>query len=84
MRRPVIAGNWKLYKTVKETVEFIEQLKPLVRDSSHCDIVVAPTFTALGDAARAAAGSNIGISGQDLFWEKGGCFYWRSVCVNVG
>ena len=33
MRRPVIAGNWKLYKTVKETVQFIEQLKPLVQDS---------------------------------------------------
>jgi triosephosphate isomerase len=74
MRRPVIAGNWKLYKTVKEAVQFIEQLKPMVRDSSHCDIVVAPTFTALGDAARAATGSNIGISGQNLFWEKEGAF----------
>src|SRR5688572_617852 len=74
MRRPVIAGNWKLYKTVGETVQFIEQLKPQVRDSSHCDIVVAPPFTALSEAVQAAAGSNILISGQDVFWEKEGAF----------
>src|SRR5437867_3953410 len=74
MRRPVIAGNWKLYKTVNETVQFIEQLKPLVQESKHCDIVIAPTFTALGEAARTAAGSNILISGQDVFWEKEGAF----------
>jgi len=74
MRRPVIAGNWKLYKTVKETVQFLQELKPLVQDSKHCDVVIAPTFTALGEAVRAAAGSNIQISGQDLFWEKEGAF----------
>jgi triosephosphate isomerase len=74
MRRPVIAGNWKLYKTVNETIQFLQQLKPLVQDSKHCDIVIAPTFTALGEAVRAAAGSNILISGQDVFWEKEGAF----------
>ena len=74
MRRPVIAGNWKLYKTPKEAVQFIEQLKPLVQGSAHCDIVVAPTFTALGESVRAATGSNIRISAQDLFWEKEGAF----------
>ena len=74
MRRPVIAGNWKLYKTVNETIQFIEQLKPLVRDSNHCDIVIAPTFTALSEAVNAVAGSNILISSQDVFWEKEGAF----------
>src|SRR5262245_27591529 len=74
MRRPVIAGNWKLYKTPREAVQFIEQLKPLVQGSAHCDIVVAPTFTALGESVRAAAGSSIRISAQDLFWEKEGAF----------
>ncbi|MCI0422332.1 MAG: triose-phosphate isomerase [Acidobacteria bacterium] len=74
MRRPVIAGNWKLYKTVKETVQFVEQLKPLVQNSSHCDIVIAPPFTALSAAIHAAAGTNILVSGQDLFWEKEGAF----------
>jgi triosephosphate isomerase len=74
MRRPVIAGNWKLYKTVKETLQFVEQLKPLVENSKHCDIVIAPPFTALGEAVRAAQGTNIAISGQDLFWENEGAF----------
>jgi triosephosphate isomerase len=74
MRRPVIAGNWKLYKTAKETVQFIEQLKPLVQDSQHCDIVIAPPFTALSEAVHAAAGSNILISSQDVFWEEEGAF----------
>ena len=74
MRRPVIAGNWKLYKSVKEALGFLEQLKPLVQESKHCDIVIAPPFTALGDAVRAVTGSNILISGQDVFWEQEGAF----------
>jgi triosephosphate isomerase len=74
MRRPVIAGNWKMYKTLKETVQFIEGFKPLVKNSIHCDIVIAPPFTALSEAVKAAQGSNIGISAQDLFWESEGAF----------
>jgi triosephosphate isomerase len=74
MRRPVIAGNWKMYKTVKETLDFIEAFKPLVKGSTHCEIVIAPPFTALSEAVRAAQGSNIGISAQNLFWEREGAF----------
>jgi len=74
MRRPVIAGNWKMYKTVKEAVQFVEQLRPLVQNSSHCDIVVAPPFTALSETVRATRGSNIAVSAQDLHWEKEGAF----------
>jgi len=87
MRRPIIAGNWKLYKTAKETVHFIEHLKPLVQDSNHCDIVIAPPFTALSEAVRAAAGSNILISSQDVFWEKEGAFTGEvsaAMLVDVG
>jgi triosephosphate isomerase len=74
MRRPIIAGNWKMYKTLQETVQFIEEFKPLVKSSIHCDIVIAPPFTALSEAVKAARGSNIGISAQDLFWEREGAF----------
>ena len=63
-----------MYKTVKEAIQFVEQLKPLVRESRHCDIVVAPPFTALTETARAAAGSSIAVSAQDVFWEKEGAF----------
>jgi triosephosphate isomerase len=74
MRRPVIAGNWKMYKTVKEALDFIEAFKPQVKNATHCEIVIAPPFTALSGAVKAAQGSNIGISAQDLFWEKEGAF----------
>lgn len=74
MRRPVIAGNWKMYKTIAEAVEFINALKPKVASASHCEIVVAPPFTALKAVAGAAAGSNIQVGAQDVSWEKEGAF----------
>ncbi|MGH9357901.1 MAG: triose-phosphate isomerase [Terriglobia bacterium] len=73
-RRPVIAGNWKMYKTIAEAVTFIEALKPKVAGVSHCEIVVAPPFTALRAVAEAAAGSNIQVSAQDVGWENEGAF----------
>jgi triosephosphate isomerase len=72
MRRPVIAGNWKMYKTIGEAVDFIEKLKPLVEKSAHCDVVVGPPFTALGAVAEAAKGSNIAVAAQDMHWDREG------------
>ncbi len=72
MRRPVIAGNWKMYKAIGEAVEFVEQLRPLVAMSRHCDVVVAPAFTALAAVSEAARGSNIAVSAQDCHWDKEG------------
>lgn len=47
MRKPIIAGNWKMNRTVQEAVNLISELKPLIADVSDVDVVVAPTFTAL-------------------------------------
>ena len=74
MRRPVIAGNWKMFKTQAETRAFFDAFKPLVAASTHCEIVIAPPFTALAAAVEAARGSAISISAQDLHWEKEGAF----------
>ncbi len=74
MRRPVIAGNWKMFKTRAETRAFLEALKPLVSRSTHCDIVVAPPFTALAAAVDAASGSAISIAAQNAHWEREGAF----------
>jgi triosephosphate isomerase len=74
MRTPLIAGNWKMFKTVAETVAFITDLKPLVDGVSGVDMVVAPPFTAVHAAAQAARGTRIGISAQDLYWEREGAF----------
>ena len=74
MRRPVIAGNWKMYKTGAETRAFFDAFLPLVATSKHCDIVVAPPFTAIGAAVDAARGSAVRIAAQNLHWEREGAF----------
>jgi triosephosphate isomerase len=74
MRTPFIAANWKMYKTVQETVAFIKEFRTLTRDLYDVEIVVAPPFTAVRPAADAAHASNIGIAGQDLYWEREGAF----------
>ena len=74
MRRRVIAGNWKMFKTQAETRAFFSALVPLVASSTHCDIVIAPPFTAIPAAVEAAKSTNVAISAQDVFWEKDGAF----------
>src|SRR5215469_14131460 len=73
-RRRVIAGNWKMFKTLADTRAFFSAFKPLVANTRHSDIVVAPPFTAISTAVEATRGTNIAISGQDVFWEKEGAF----------
>ncbi|MGH9745905.1 MAG: triose-phosphate isomerase [Candidatus Acidiferrales bacterium] len=74
MRRPVIAGNWKMYKTQAETRAFFEAFKPLVAASHHCEIIVTPPFTSLPTAVEAARGSAITIAGQNVDWHPDGAF----------
>jgi triosephosphate isomerase len=74
MRRPVIAGNWKMYKTQAETRAYFAAFAPLVAGSTHCDIVIAPPFTALPAAVEAAKGTAISIAAQDVAWEAEGAF----------
>jgi triosephosphate isomerase len=74
LRRPVIAGNWKMYKTQAEARAFFDAFRPLVAESKHCDIVVAPPFTALIVAAEAARGSAIAIAAQNLHGRPEGAF----------
>jgi len=70
----VIAGNWKMYKTAAETRAFFQAFAPLVAASKHCDIIVAPPFTALAAAVESARGTSIGIAAQNLYWEREGAF----------
>ncbi|MCJ7504599.1 MAG: triose-phosphate isomerase [Acidobacteriia bacterium] len=72
MRRAVIAGNWKMYKTIAEAVEFVGKLRPLVAQADHCEVVVAPPFTALRAVAEAVKGSRLAVAAQDVHWDKEG------------
>ncbi|MGH9897149.1 MAG: triose-phosphate isomerase family protein, partial [bacterium] len=73
-RKPVIAGNWKMYKTLAETEAFFAAFGPKVSGVSHCDIVVAAPFTVLRRTAELAAQIGVAASAQDLHWEKEGAF----------
>src|SRR5262249_7914244 len=74
MRRPIIAGNWKMFKTRPETSAFFDELIPQIQDVEHCDIVVAPPYTALSTAVVEAEGTRVAISAQDVYWEDRGAF----------
>jgi len=74
MRRPLIAGNWKMFKTVHEAVAFAKEFKSEVKDVVGVDIVIAPPFTALHPVAEAVRASNVAVAGQDLYWEREGAF----------
>ncbi len=70
MRKPVIAGNWKMYKLIAEAVATAVELKPLVSNANHCEVVVAPVFTALKTVADRLEGSNVRVAGQDCSTES--------------
>jgi triosephosphate isomerase len=73
-RMPFIAGNWKMFKTVQETLIYVKELRGVVQDVKDVEIVIAPPFTAIRAGADAARNTNIGIAAQDLFWEREGAY----------
>jgi triosephosphate isomerase (TIM) len=74
MRKPVIAGNWKMYKNPGEAAGFLHDLATLVAESTHAEIVVCPPFIDVPAAVDGARDSNIEIGAQDLFWLKEGAY----------
>lgn len=74
MRTPLIAGNWKLFKTLDEALELVAQLKMLVKDQKNVEIVVAPVFTAIATVSKAVKGTQIKVAAQDCYWEEEGAF----------
>ena len=74
MRRTLIAGNWKMFKTAREAVQHVSELRDALRDLTSIDLVVAPPFTAIPAVAAALVDSRIAVSAQNLHWEKEGAF----------
>jgi triosephosphate isomerase len=73
MRRPLIAGNWKMHKTVAETTAYLEDL--IAEDPPNTvDVVCCPTFVSLPAATMIASGSEISIGAQNVHWESHGAF----------
>jgi triosephosphate isomerase (TIM) len=61
-----------MYKTIAEAATFVRDLRPLVAKADHCEVIVAPPFTAIRASADAARGSNIAVSAQDIHWAAEG------------
>ena len=74
MRIPFIAANWKMFKTVHESVVFAKEFRAMVKDVIDVEIVVAPPFTALHAVAEAVRNSPVGVAGQNVHWEREGAF----------
>ena len=73
-RTPVIAGNWKMFKTVEESVRFFDEFKPLVASADHCEIVLCPPATSLTAAVETVRGSNVRVGSQNVHWEEKGAY----------
>ncbi len=73
MRKPIIAGNWKLNKTPSETVTLIRQLRPLV-EGAFAEVVVCPTAACLFAAKEALSGCAIALGAQNVYFEESGAY----------
>jgi triosephosphate isomerase (TIM) len=70
MRKPVIAGNWKMYKLLGEAVETALALKSLVANANQCEVVIAPVFVHLKTIADRLEGSNVKVAAQNCSFES--------------
>lgn len=74
MRIPIIAGNWKMHKTVAEAVLLARQVRQAVADIEGVEVVLGPPFTALSAVEDVITDSDIGLSAQNMHWEEQGAF----------
>ncbi len=80
MRRVIIAGNWKMFKTINESIELVNLLKRAVIDIDDLEIVVCPPFTSLSDVREVIMDTNIKLGAQDCYWEMEGAFTGEISC----
>lgn len=74
MRCPIIAGNWKMNKTISEAIELANSLKRNLIDTQNVDIVLCPPYICLAEVAEIINSSNIKLGAQDVYWEDRGAF----------
>ncbi|MEE8153190.1 MAG: triose-phosphate isomerase [candidate division NC10 bacterium] len=74
MRKPLIAGNWKMYQTTPDAVALVKGLKGFLGQREGVEVVVCPPFTALPVVAEALKDSWIGLGAQNMHWEKEGTY----------
>jgi triosephosphate isomerase len=73
-RKPLIAANWKMYKTPSQSSEFVTAFLPLVQDRTRDEIVLCPPFVDISAVVAGARGSNVHVGGQNMVWQEEGAF----------
>jgi len=81
MRKKIIAGNWKMYKTVGEAIDLANGLKRTLYDIEEADIVLCPPYTSLSDVQEVILETNLQLGAQDVHWEKEGAFTGEVSCA---
>ncbi len=76
MRKPVIAANWKMNKTISEALQFVDECRKLLKDEdvNGADLILSPPYTAIMAVCDAVRGDNIYVAAQNLYWEEKGAF----------
>src|SRR5258708_32834024 len=74
MRKPLVAGNWKMNTTVEEARNLVYSMSSKLREMKGVEIILLPPFTSLVAVSALLAGSEIGLGAQNMFWEDKGAF----------
>lgn len=74
MRTPIIAGNWKMFKTLTESVDFVKALAPALAPYTSVERVICPTFVALAGVHDALRNTDVKVGAQNVHWEAQGAF----------
>ena len=74
MRKPIIGGNWKMNKTVRDAVQTVQDLRERIGGVEGVEVVVFPPFTVLGPVEKALKGTSIGLGAQNMYWETEGSY----------
>ena len=69
LRKPIIAGNWKMNNTIAETEALVKDLIPLVADAK-CDVVICTPYTDLAKAVELTKGTNIKVGAENVHWAE--------------
>ena len=73
-RKPIIAGNWKMFKTLSEAVETARELEGYLKEPPVADVMIAPSHVLLHPLSKVFESSHVALGAQNLFWENEGAF----------
>ena len=83
MRRPIIAGNWKMNKTIAEAVDLVRSIRRGLNEVKAADRVLCPPFTALAAVREVVQATDIGLGAQNMYWQDQGRVHRRNLAAHA-